>query len=186
MRAGVVSLCWVGLFLSVCACGQDPAPQSPPLIIIEPEEDLATSPDQASAPDQAPDLATPDLEEAPDMALDMEQAPDLPAEPDMAPDMEAPDMAPDPCAGFPAPTLIKPNCGRAPLRVRFDATGALNSVDEVGDYYWELSDGSIATEVVFDATYTAPGEVVEVFYLLGLVGDTRVELRLRAPVRVLP
>lgn len=147
---------------------------------------MATAPDQASAPDQAPDLATPDLEEAPDMALDMEQAPDFSVEPDMAPDMEAPDMAPDPCANFQNPVLIKPNCGRAPLRVRFDASGVLSGFDDVRDYYWELSDGSIVSEVAFDATYEAPGETEEVFHFLVYVNGSRVDGSIDAKVRVLP
>ena len=120
------------------------------------------------------------------MALDMEQAPDLPAAPDMAPDMEAPDMAPDPCANFQNPVLIKPNCGRAPLRVRFDGSGVLSGFDDVRDYYWELSDGSIVSEVAFNATDEAPGETEEVFHFLVYVNGSPVEGSIDAKVRVLP
>lgn len=185
-------LCLLSLLCLSIGCGDDPKPAQTIIVIVEDEPDQAS--DQG-APDLAADLTdTPEMDVSEDMTgFDMSEdmsddmIVDMPS--DMLIDMEidmTPDMAPDPCADFQNPALIRPNCGPAPLSVRFDGSGVLDGFEDIRDYYWELSDGSIETDLAFNAVYRDPGEYTEIFHFVVVVQGTRVEGSIDAKVRVLP
>jgi hypothetical protein len=184
VRLGICLVCcvaWMG-------CGADARVEPDPIVIIVEEgEDQAVdlAADLAAPVDmEALDMDAPDVAPVEDMALvDMEQDQGM----DMPPPVDmAPDMAPDPCEGFQDAVLIKPNCGPAPLTVRFDGTGVLSGFTDVRDYYWELSDGSIVSQAAFDATYNTPGETEELFHFVAVVDGTRITGSINAKVRALP